>query len=144
MKRIENLRVLVIDDEPAVLRVLVLMLKKIGLKEIDTAENGEQGIRRIDENTYDLVFTDIEMPGLKGTQVLDHIRKRNPSTSVIGISGTPWLLTEQFDAALPKPFTKTDLVEILDTIDIQPRHSNSKKKRSYKQENTRINPPSSS
>ena len=143
MKRTENFRVLVIDDEPAVVRVLVLMLKKIGFKEIDTAENGEQGIIRIDGNTYDLILTDIEMPGLKGTQVLDHIRKQNHFTSVIGISGTPWLLTDQFDAALSKPFTKTDLVEILDTIGIQPPPSDPKK-RSFQQENTRINPLSSS
>ena len=119
MKSIETCRILLIDDEPSVLRVLELMLKKIGFKEIDTAENGEQGISRIDQNTYDLIFTDIKMPGLTGDQVLDHIKKKNHSIPVIGISGTPWLLTDHFDAVLSKPFTKPELVEILDTIDIK-------------------------
>ena len=143
MKSIETCRVLVIDDEPSVLQVLVLMLKKIGFKTIDTADNGEQGINRIDRNTYDLIFTDIKMPGVTGDQVLDYIRNQNHSTPVIGISGTPWLLTDQFDAALSKPFTKSDLVEILDTIGIKPPPSDPKK-RSFQQENTKINPLSSS
>ena len=143
MKSIETCRILVIDDEPSVLRVLVLMLEKIGCKSIDTADNGEQGISRIDRNTYDLIFTDIKMPGLTGNQVLDHIKKRNHSTLIIGVSGTPWLLTDQFDAALPKPFTKSELVEILDTMDIKLPFPNPKK-RSFQQENTRTNLRSSS
>jgi YesN/AraC family two-component response regulator len=141
MKPIKNFRVLVIDDEAAVSRVLVLMLKKIGFNHIDTAGNGRQGISKIDRNTYDLIFTDIEMPGLKGTQVLDYIRKRNHSTSVIGISGTPWLLTHQFDAVLSKPFTKSELIEVLDTIDIKPPSPDPKKK-SCKQKNHWVKPGS--
>ena len=139
MKSIETCRVLVIDDEPTVLRTLVLMLKKIGFKHIDTAENGEQGISKVDRNAYDLIFTDIKMAGLTGVQVLEHIRKRNHSIPVIGISGTPWLLTDQFDAVLAKPFTHLELIEIIGKMDIKPPYSNSKEE-SFEQENTGINP----
>ena len=141
MKWIETCRVLAIDDEPAVLRILALMLKKIGFKEVDTAENGGQGISKIDRNAYDLIFTDIKMAGLTGVQVLDHIRNINNSIPVIGISGTPWLLTDQFDAVLSKPFTKSELIEILDTIDKKPPSPDPKKK-SCKQESHGIKPGS--
>ena len=141
MKWIETCRVLAIDDETAVLRILVLMLKKIGFKHIDTAENGGQGISKADRNAYDLIFTDMKMADVTGDQVLDHIRKINNSTPVIGISGTPWLLTDQFDAVLSKPFTKSELIEILDTIDIKPPSPDPKKK-ACKQENHVIKPGS--
>ncbi|MCF8045384.1 MAG: response regulator [Desulfarculaceae bacterium] len=143
MKSIETCRVLVIDDEPAVLRVLVMILEKIGFTEIDKAENGEQGISKINRYPYDLILTDILMSDLSGVQVLEHIRKIDNSIPVIGMSGTPWLLTDQFDAALPKPFTKSELTEIIDTMDIPTQNSNSKKN-SLEPENTRANPPSSS
>jgi CheY-like chemotaxis protein len=143
MKFIENCKVLVIDDEPAVLRTLVLMLKKIGFKQIDTAENGEQGISKIERKTYNLIFTDIKMAGLTGVQVLEHIRKRNHSIPAIGMSGTPWLLTDQFDAVLSKPFTQSELIEIIGNMDIKSPYSNSKEE-SFEQENTTSNPLSSS
>ena len=143
MKSIETCRVLVIDDEPAVLRTLVQMLKKIGFKHIDTAENGEQGISKIERKTYNLILTDIVMSDLSGIQILEHIRKLDNSIPVIGISGTPWLLTDQFDAVLPKPFTHLELIEIIGKMDIKPPYSNSKEE-SFEQENTGINPLSSS
>ena len=59
-----------------------------------------------DSQVYDLVITDVLMPGIDGRRVARHIRRSNrPNTPVIGISGTPWLLQGGiFDSVIDKPF----------------------------------------
>jgi len=80
--------------------------------QVETAETARQGIQKFDEGHFDLVITDICMPGLSGDHVLRHIRKSpKQSTPVIGFSGTPWLLKDgDFDMVLSKPFALKDLI----------------------------------
>ena len=84
--------------------MLELMLTRKGFN-VDTAQNGEEGIEKIDSNDYELVMTDFQMPGISGNQVLDYIKDHKKSKiPVVGMSGTPWLMNqEKFDAVLPKP-----------------------------------------
>ena len=98
--------VLIIDDEKALADVLRQALIKYNYN-VETAYSGREGIKKFDENLYDLVITDIVMLGLDGNDVVQHIREsEKPSTPVIGTSGTPWLLKEKcFDAVLVKPFS---------------------------------------
>lgn len=53
--------------------MLFAMLSRQSLK-IDTAGNGEDGIRKIKTNNYSLIITDIKMPGITGAQVLEYTR----------------------------------------------------------------------
>lgn len=96
--------VLIIDDEPSVLRLLVLCLERIGYR-TDSAVTGEEGLEKIRTTRYCLIMTDILMPGISGNQVADEVKKGpNSNTPVIGMSGTPWLIEKnRFDAVISKP-----------------------------------------
>ena len=104
--------ILVIDDEKAISDILSQALTRFGFN-VDTAENGTEGIVKFDRDAFDLVITDICMAGMGGNDVVRHIRNsRRRTTPIIGISGTAWLLEErQFDAVLPKPFSLKTLAD---------------------------------
>lgn len=116
--------ILVIDDEKGILRVIEEALTKFG-HEVEIAADGSEGIRKFDDGSYDVVITDLRMPGIDGKGVVKHIRNsRRNSVPVIGISGTPWLIQDMgFDAVLPKPFPLQELVDSvkkLSTISARP------------------------
>jgi len=106
--------ILVIDDEKPILKLLTRSLSKHGY-DVDTAENGKEGIRKIENNDYSLILTDIKMPDVSGNQILDHLRNKiNCSTPVVGMSGTPWLLDQSdFNAVLQKPYSLKDLLGVI-------------------------------
>jgi len=103
--------VLIVDDEPAVLRMLKMALTRQGCSHVDTAGEGEEALRKISRESYDLVITDIQMPGYSGNEILFHVRQKSPMIPVVGMSGTPWLLEEGFDAVICKPCTMPELTE---------------------------------
>jgi DNA-binding response OmpR family regulator len=104
--------ILVIDDEKGILRVIEEALTKFG-HDVEIAADGYEGIQKFDDGSYDVVITDLRMPGIDGKGVVRHIRNsRRNSVPVIGISGTPWLIQDLgFDVVLPKPFPLQELVE---------------------------------
>jgi len=73
---------------------------------------------KYDGGNFDIVITDIRMPGLDGIGVVEHIRNSNRNlTPIIGISGTPWKLQDKlFDATLHKPFNLKDLLDTIETL----------------------------
>ena len=104
--------ILVIDDEKSILGVIREALTRFG-HDVETALDGLEGVRKFDDGSYDMVITDLRMPGLDGKGVVAHIRAScNHTIPVIGISGTPWQIQDsEFDAVLTKPFPLQDLVE---------------------------------
>jgi len=109
--------ILVIDDEKSIAFLTSIALSKSGFN-VEKAINGLEGIQKFDEGHYDLVITDILMPGLDGNGVVRHIRNsRRQSTPVIGVSGTPWLLEDSdFDAILSKPSSIKTLVDTVKNL----------------------------
>ena len=109
--------VLVIDDEKGVLQIIRQVLTKFGHR-VETAADGQEGIRKFDNGCFDIVITDIRMPGIDGNGVVNHIRRsEKQEIPVIAISGTPWLMESgAFDMVLPKPFPLKDLVESIGSL----------------------------
>lgn len=104
--------ILVIDDEKGILQIIRQTLTRFG-HNVETAEDGVEGIQKFDGGNFDVVITDILMPGIDGNGVVQHIRKSDRQfIPVIAISGTPWQLeSNDFDMVLPKPFPLKKLVD---------------------------------
>ncbi len=79
-------KVLVIDDERPTLKMFSLLLSAYGY-DIFTAENGQDGLELFKKESPGLVLTDIKMPVMDGIEVLKAIKKINPQTEVIVITG---------------------------------------------------------
>ena len=113
--------VLVIDDEKGILQIIRQALTKFG-HNVETAADGLEGIRKFDDGSFDIVITDIRMPGIDGNGVVKHIRNsEKQSIPVIGISGTQWLMeSNAFDMVLAKPFPLKKLVESIGSLVAMP------------------------
>ncbi|MDZ7340717.1 MAG: response regulator [candidate division KSB1 bacterium] len=107
-------RILIIDDE-YVIRVGCQQTLEPAGYEVDFAENGIIGLAKLHDHEYDLVILDIMMPQISGKQLIESIRKYDPSIMIIAITGygTPELLDEIIQmgaaASLAKPFTPNEL-----------------------------------
>jgi nitrogen regulation protein NR(I) len=75
-------RILVVDDEPLTLELIVEGLTDRGYS-IDVAASGTEAIAKAEETSYDVVITDLNMPGMDGMEVLDHFNENRPGTLVI-------------------------------------------------------------
>ena len=78
-------RILVVDDEEIIRESIAMILEKEGYK-VDKAENGGSAFEKISAVSYDLVITDIEMPVMRGVELLEKIGQRSPQTFVIIIT----------------------------------------------------------
>ena len=101
--------ILVVEDEVAVLNLLASILTMGGYK-VETATDGTQGIRLFQEKKFDLVFTDLGMPGMSGWQVAREVKRINGGIPVAIITGWNVELEEAemrengVDLIVQKPF----------------------------------------
>lgn len=114
MNNFQSCSILVVDDELAILKLLDHVLSRKGFQ-IDTVSCGEAGLEKIKSGQYNLVITDIKMPGIGGEEFARVVKDlKGECLPVIGMSGTPWLLDcNLFDAVLSKPFLKNDLYDAI-------------------------------
>ena len=81
-------KILVIDDERSIRSALQSILKeREKTYDVETAENGKQGLDKLMESDYDVVLCDIKMSGMDGVEVLETIKATSPDTPVIMITG---------------------------------------------------------
>ena len=78
--------ILLIEDELQLRDDLQILLQSAGYQ-VTTAANGVQGIQQIREQAFDLVITDLIMPGMDGFKVMDYLRVHSPETVVVAITG---------------------------------------------------------
>ena len=104
-------KILVIDDEKVIINMIQQLLEMHG-HDVDTAYDGGEGIQKFDNDCFDLVITDICMPGVDGNSVAKHIRNSDKKyVPVIGMSGTPWTFEDNsFDTIFEKPFQLKALI----------------------------------
>ncbi len=82
----DNARILIIDDEKVIREGVERALSNRGYH-IAKAEDGDRGLMLLKEQEFDIVLTDLMMPGLDGFAVLDWIRQNQPHVQVIVITG---------------------------------------------------------
>jgi DNA-binding NtrC family response regulator len=78
-------RILVVDDEDIIRESLSFILRKEKY-EVEEAANGKIAFEMLKESSYDLVITDLEMPEMKGIELLDELKKMNLQTNTIVIT----------------------------------------------------------
>ena len=79
-------KILIIEDEESFRAFLVALLEDQGY-DIHIAEDGEEGLERLSQEKFDLVITDIIMPGKEGFEVCREMITNYPDTEVIAMSG---------------------------------------------------------
>ena len=81
-------KILIVEDEAAIRRVLSKILKEENPSyEIFEAEDGKKGYNMVIDQEYDLIFSNIKMPGMDGMELLGAIRELRPEIPVVMISG---------------------------------------------------------
>ena len=81
-----NGHILVVDDEQAIQKTLKAVLEDEGYR-VDSVGSGADMLARLTEETPDLIFLDIWMPGMDGLEALAEVKQRRPETAVVMISG---------------------------------------------------------
>jgi len=79
-------KVLVVDDDPVVGRSFERVLSGKGYAVI-TARDGEEALHKLDAEAYDVVFTDIRMPGMSGLEVAERVKASQPWLPVVIVTG---------------------------------------------------------
>ena len=109
--------VLVVDDEQIVLKSCERVLVPEGYG-VNTASSAEEAIGLLDKNTYDLIITDLKMPGMNGLEFMAKVRAKDPNINFVVITGYPSQesikesLNLRIIDYLPKPFSPALLVEV--------------------------------
>jgi nitrogen-specific signal transduction histidine kinase/CheY-like chemotaxis protein len=107
--------VLVVEDQAALRRLMLVSLERAGYR-VESAANGDEALALVRSGkAFDLMVTDLVMPGMNGRQVADEVARLSPSTRVVFVSGyfhDP-AVTESFAHFLPKPFTPAALQAIV-------------------------------
>ncbi len=116
----EDISILIVDDEGEILDSLEEILILNGFTDVDTASDGEEAIKKIKEKEYDIVITDISMPGKDGFEVVEYVVNNCSSTVAIVMTGyinTDTAIKSFKSGAydfLKKPFNKEMLLLALD------------------------------
>jgi CheY-like chemotaxis protein len=113
--------VLIVDDEPHVVRVLQMTLERAGYR-VESAPNGQQALERIIEIEFDAVVTDIQMPRMTGQELCERIDEIFPErrfpiivmTSLIEREHRQWAAARPGVDFMEKPLSPRLLLRALD------------------------------
>ena len=111
-------RVLVVDDEPIVCRSCQKILSEEGY-EVSAAFTGQEGLKKVRQEHFDVMITDMKIPDISGMDILECIRGEQPGMPVVMITGYASVDTAiqatklgAFDY-IPKPFSPEEISEIV-------------------------------
>lgn len=126
-----NARVLAVDDNAANLKLVTTLLREFNLH-VDDVGSGYEALQRLQQETFDLVLMDVQMPGMDGTEATTRIRRLNNANShvpVIALTAhalseeREHLLASGFDGYLTKPINPSLIAHTLQRhlgLDVQP------------------------
>ena len=130
----ERARILVVDDDESVRKVLATTLEEEGYA-VDTAKNGREAIKKSKVKFYNLALIDIRLTDIEGTKLLTKVKDTMPKMRKIIITGYPSLqnaieaVNRGADAYVLKPF---DMDKVLETIKDQLKKQEEEKRYTQK------------
>lgn len=110
--------IIVVDDEQIILKSCKKILSSEGY-EVDTFASASEALAVFNNKQYDLIITDLKMPGIDGIEFMRQVRKTNPDINIIVITGYPSqesikeALSLRIIDYLPKPFTPSILSDVV-------------------------------
>jgi DNA-binding NtrC family response regulator len=113
-----NESILVVDDDAGVRKILSSILSEDGYL-VETVENGKQALRATEKGHFDAALVDIELPDMKGTELLLRLKERQPKMVKIIVTGFPSLenamkaVNEGAEGYVLKPFNTKELLEMI-------------------------------
>ncbi len=105
-------RILIIDDDSQIRFIIRELLENSGYT-VEEASDGDEAIKLNHKKAFDLIITDIIMPGKEGIQTIQEFKKDNPNVKIIAISGGGHIGPSVYldmaqkmgaDLSIPKPF----------------------------------------
>ena len=118
------LNILLVEDHEDVREALSEVLEQVG-HIVTQAHDGQQAENCINDNTYDVIITDIMMPNKTGFDLINETKDKEPETKIIAISGggnylttdlTKHLAELRADKAIAKPFMPNQILEALEEV----------------------------
>jgi CheY-like chemotaxis protein len=97
--------ILVVDDERCIRDTLVMLFRSMGF-DVKAAESGGEALLFFIRGSYDMVFTDLQMPGMDGWTLASHVKSVSPNTPVI-------LLTAEEETIIRKKLGKSSVDQVL-------------------------------
>lgn len=126
-----HLKVLVVDDFATMRRIIINLLKELGITNVDEAENGQSALHKIKGKQYDFILTDWNMPVMNGLELLKSIKtddsyKHLPVMMITAEAKRENIIEAASNGAngyIVKPFTavtlREKLIKMLNTMNIQ-------------------------
>jgi len=107
-------RLLLVDDEPALLDLLKKYLERIGYQ-VHACAGAEEALRAFEQDPegYAVVLTDLTLPGMRGDQMIERMRARNPAVRAIISSGYPYEPASKGIGFLLKPYVPKMLADTI-------------------------------
>ena len=118
------IRLLIIDDDIIMREIIKDSLSEYPIL-IDEAVNGVEGLKKIRENKYDVVLTDIIMPEKEGLELIMDIKSFPVNIKIIATTSGGSIAADEYlematglgaDAVIAKPFSEVKLVEIINQL----------------------------
>ncbi len=124
----ETLTILVVDDDPSVVRTLAKILTRAGFM-VNSARSGREAILKLREKAYDVSIVDLGLGDMEGTDLLSMMREEAPGMMRIMLTGTPMpdnKIEEAQDKAdffLLKPVKPQELLTIINSRKVKSPNS---------------------
>ncbi|MGA1845152.1 MAG: response regulator [bacterium] len=119
----DRIKLLIVDDEIVVQQSCVAIFsEKSHCYDLVTVSSGEEALAMLERDHFDIILTDIKMPGLPGLQLLSTISTKYPDTAIIVITGYATVRTAVEAMKLgavdfiPKPFTPDEIYNAVQNV----------------------------
>lgn len=109
-------RILVVDDTESILILMYRILKDLGY-EVETVSNASEALEKFKIESFDLVITDFNMPGMNGVELAGALKALQPKVPIILYTSDPnGKMSPAIDLVLPKPSWKPEIYNAIKIV----------------------------